>query len=78
MTFQNLHIVHHLIAWLILQAGDMAAEYAVKLAMLHEESAARVEGDLRKRQERHAMLADLQSQAQVSFSGSDADSTLLW
>lgn len=43
----------------------MAAEYALKLAMLHEESAARAEGDMRKKQKRSAMLADLQSQAQV-------------
>ncbi|DBA71928.1 TPA: hypothetical protein ACH3X2_010683 [Trebouxia sp. C0005] len=48
------------------QAEDMAAEYAAKLAMLHEESAARAEGDLRKKQKRYAMLADLQSQAQMS------------
>jgi hypothetical protein len=48
-----------------MQAEDMAAEYALKLAMLHEESAARAEGDLRKKQKRYAMLADLQSQAQV-------------
>ena len=48
------------------QAGDLSAEYAAKLAALHEESAARVEGDLRKSQQRNAMLADLQSQAQVS------------
>ncbi|DBA83593.1 TPA: hypothetical protein ACH3X1_006163 [Trebouxia sp. C0004] len=47
------------------QAEGMAAEYAAKLAMLHEESAARAEGDLRKKQKRYAMLADLQSQAQV-------------
>ncbi len=48
-----------------MQAEDMAAEYAAKLAMLHEESAARAEGDMRKKQKRSAMLADLQSQAQV-------------
>ena len=48
-----------------MQAEDMAAEYAAKLTMLHEESAARAEGDLRKKQRRYAMLADLQSQAQV-------------
>ena len=48
-----------------MQAEDMAAEYAAKLAMLHEESAARAEGDLRKKQKRYAMLADLQCQAQV-------------
>lgn len=44
----------------------MATEYAVKLAALHEESAARAAADLRKRQQRYAMLADLQAQAQVS------------
>ena len=43
----------------------MAGEYAAKLAALHEESAARAEADLRKRQERYVMLADLQAQAQV-------------
>ncbi len=52
----------------LLQAPDMAAEYAAKLAMLHEESAARAEGDLRRRQERYVMLADLQAQAQVCVS----------
>lgn len=45
---------------------DTAAEYATKLAALHEESAARAQADLRKRQERYALLADLQAQAQVS------------
>lgn len=43
----------------------MAAEYAAKLALLHEESAARAKGDLRKRRQRSLMLADLQAQAQV-------------
>ena len=44
----------------------MAAEYAMKMAVLHEESAARAEADLRKRRERYALLAKLQAQAQVS------------
>ena len=48
-----------------MQAADLAAEYAAKLALLHEESAARAEGDERKRQQRSLMLADLQAQAQV-------------
>ena len=48
-----------------MQVTDPAAEYAAKLAHLHEESAARAEGDLHKRQQRYAMLADLQAQAQV-------------
>lgn len=43
----------------------MAAEYAAKLALLHEESAARAEIDRRKRRERYIMLADLQAQAKV-------------
>lgn len=50
----------------LLQGGDMAAEYAMKMAALHEESAARAEADLRKRCERYALLAKLQAQAQVS------------
>lgn len=45
----------------------MAAEYAAKLALLHEESAARADIDRRKRRERYIMLADLQAQAQVLF-----------
>lgn len=45
----------------------MAAEYAAKLALLHEESAARADTDRRKRRERYIMLADLQAQAQVLF-----------
>lgn len=43
----------------------MAAEYAAKLALLHEESAARADIDRRKRRERYIMLADLQAQAKV-------------
>ena len=43
----------------------MAAEYAAKLALLHEESAARADTDRRKRRERYIMLADLQAQAKV-------------
>lgn len=43
----------------------MAAEYAAKLALLHEESAARADTDRRKRRERYIMLADLQTQAKV-------------
>ena len=50
----------------MVQASDMAADYAAKLALLHEESAARAEADLRKRQGRFVRLADLQAQAQVS------------
>ena len=49
----------------VVQASDMAAEYAAKLAVLHEESAARADTDRRKRRERYIMLADLQAQAQV-------------
>ena len=48
-----------------LQVSDMAGEYAAKLAVLHEESAARAEGDLRKRQQRYAKLSDLQAKAEV-------------
>ena len=50
----------------MVQAADMAAEYAAKLALLHGESAARADTDRRKRRERYIMLAELQAQAQVS------------
>lgn len=50
----------------MVQAADMAAEYAAKLALLHDESAARADTDRRKRRERYIMLAELQAQAQVS------------
>ena len=43
----------------------MAAEYGSKLAALHEETAARAQTEMRKRQERYALLANLQAQAQV-------------
>ena len=49
----------------MVQATDMAAEYAAKLALLHEEGAARADTERRKRRERYIMLADLQAQAQV-------------
>lgn len=48
------------------QGAGMAAEYATKMATLHEESAARAQADMRKRQERYTLLASLQAQAQVS------------
>ena len=51
----------------------MAAEYAAKLALLHEESAARAKGDLRKRRQRYLMLAGLQAQAQVSPPSQNCD-----
>ena len=51
----------------MVQAADLAGEYAAKLAKLHEESAIRAEGDLRKRQQRYVMLANLQAQAEVQF-----------
>lgn len=47
------------------QGAGMAAEYATKMATLHEESAARAQADMRKRQERYTLLASLQAQAQV-------------
>ena len=50
----------------MVQAADMAAEYAAKLALLHDESAARADTDRCKRRERYIMLAELQAQAQVS------------
>ncbi|KAL3138744.1 hypothetical protein ABBQ32_005589 [Trebouxia sp. C0010 RCD-2024] len=55
------------------QVSDMEAEYAAKLAVLHEESAARAKGDLRKRRQRSIMLADLQAQAQMATPASPAD-----
>ncbi|KAL3130708.1 hypothetical protein ABBQ38_000057 [Trebouxia sp. C0009 RCD-2024] len=57
----------------ISQVSDMAAEYAAKLALLHEESAARAKGDLRKRRQRSLMLADLQAQAQMATPASPAN-----
>lgn len=46
----------------------MAAEYGNKLAALHEETAARAQIEMRKRQERYALLVNLQAQAQVCLS----------
>ena len=60
----------------VLQVSDMAAEYAAKLALLHEESAARAKGDLRKRRQRYIMLAGLQAQAQVSPASQNFDQCL--